>query len=131
MNVITIEEHWTTAAIARALDAQPAEERDESVALNARGDIPARLLDIGAGRIAAMDAAGIDMQILSIAPPGTQGLSAADAVVLAGKPTTSRQMRFAYIRRDCGLSRRCRRRILMPLSWSWNVARPCSATSAS
>jgi predicted TIM-barrel fold metal-dependent hydrolase len=83
MNVITIEEHWTTAAIARALDAQSAEERDDSVALNAGGDISARLLDIGAGRIAAMDAAGIDMQILSIAPPGTQGLSAAEAVVLS------------------------------------------------
>jgi len=83
MNIITIEEHWTTAAITRALDAQPAEERDDSVALNARGDIAARLLDIGAGRIAAMDAAGIDMQILSIAPPGTQGLSVAEAVVLS------------------------------------------------
>jgi len=83
MNVVTVEEHWVTPAIARALDQQPAETRDDSLALNARGDIATRLLDIGDGRIAAMDAAGIDMQILSIAPPGTGGLPAAEAVVLS------------------------------------------------
>ena len=83
MRVIAIEEHWTTEEIDRALRAQPPGVRDESLALNDRGDIPARLLDIGEHRVEAMDAAGIDVQILSIAPPGTHGLPAREAVALS------------------------------------------------
>jgi predicted TIM-barrel fold metal-dependent hydrolase len=83
MRVIAIEEHWTTESIDQALRAQPEGARDESVALNDRGDIAARLLDIGEQRVEAMDAAGIDVQILSIAPPGTHGLPAHEAVALS------------------------------------------------
>ncbi|MGG2461563.1 amidohydrolase family protein [Streptomyces sp. RGM 3693] len=83
MRVIAIEEHWTTTKIDRALRAQPAGARDESVAWNDRGDIPAALLDIGEQRIAAMDAAGIDVQILALAPPGTHGLPPREAVALS------------------------------------------------
>ncbi|HEY4453400.1 MAG TPA: amidohydrolase family protein [Pseudonocardiaceae bacterium] len=80
MRVITIEEHWTTPGIDAALRAHA---QDDSLALNERGDIPERLLDIGNGRVAAMDAAGVDVQILSLAPPGTHGLPAAEAIPLA------------------------------------------------
>jgi uncharacterized protein len=83
MRVITIEEHWTTDGIDRALRSQPAGARDESVALNDRGDILGRLLEIGEGRIDAMDEAGVDVQILSIAPPGTNGLPAREAIALS------------------------------------------------
>lgn len=83
MRVIAIEEHWTTPGIDRALRTQPMRSRDESVTLNDRGDIPERLLDIGEQRIEAMDAAGIDLQILSIAPPGTHGLPAGEAIALS------------------------------------------------
>jgi uncharacterized protein len=83
MRVIAIEEHWTTDTIDQALRAQPAGARDESVALNDQGDIPARLLDIGEHRVDAMDAAGVDVQILPLAPPGTHGLPAREAGALS------------------------------------------------
>jgi predicted TIM-barrel fold metal-dependent hydrolase len=79
MRVVTIEEHWTTAEIDRAVRAQAV---DPSVAFNDRGDIPERLFDIGAERIAAMDAAGVDLQIISLSPPGTYGLPADEAARL-------------------------------------------------
>jgi hypothetical protein len=53
------------------------------VAFNQMSDNQARLEDIGPGRIAAMDAAGIDLSILSVVTPATQPLPAADAVALA------------------------------------------------
>jgi uncharacterized protein len=83
MRVIAIEEHWTTAGLDRALRQQPGASRDESVALNDRGDIAERLLDIGEQRIAAMDAAGVDVAVISLAPPGTGGLPAREAVALS------------------------------------------------
>ena len=76
MRAIGIEEHWTTERIDQALRAQPAGARDESVALNDRGDIPARLLDIGEQRVEAMDAAGVDVQILSLAGHGAGAVRA-------------------------------------------------------
>jgi uncharacterized protein len=83
MRVITIEEHWTSAGLDRALRAQPPGARDESLALNDFGEVPARLPDLGPARIEAMDRAGVDVQILSLAPPGTGGLPAGQAAALS------------------------------------------------
>ena len=83
MRIITIEEHWTSAGLDQALRAQPPGVRDDSLALNDFGEIPARLPDIGPARIGAMDAAGIDVQILSLAPPGTGGLPPGEAATLS------------------------------------------------
>ncbi len=47
------------------------------------GDNQARLEDIGQGRIEAMDAAGIDVSILSVVTPATQALPAREAIALA------------------------------------------------
>ena len=81
--MIAIEEHWTSAAISDALDRLPEGARDESVAFNTMGDNQARLEDIGRSRIEAMDAAGIDLSILSVVTPATQALPAPEAVTLA------------------------------------------------
>src|SRR5437016_5414919 len=61
----------------------PEHLRDESLAFNAMGDHQQRLDDLGAGRIAAMDAQGIDVSILALTPPGTQPLPPKDAVRLS------------------------------------------------
>jgi uncharacterized protein len=83
VKIIAIEEHWNSVGIRDALDRLPAGARDESVAFNTMGDNQARLEDLGQGRIAAMDAAGIDVSILSVVTPATQALPAAEAVALA------------------------------------------------
>ena len=83
MKIIAIEEHWNSAGIRDALDRLPDGARDESTAFNAMGDNQARLEDTGQGRLAAMDAAGIDVSVLSVVTPATQALPAADAVALA------------------------------------------------
>jgi predicted TIM-barrel fold metal-dependent hydrolase len=83
VKVIAIEEHWNSAGIRDALDRLPEGARDESVAFNAMGDNQARLEDIGQGRIETMDAAGIDVSILSVVTPATQALPAREAVALA------------------------------------------------
>ncbi|MQY06371.1 amidohydrolase family protein [Actinomadura macrotermitis] len=83
MKTIAIEEHWNSAPIREALDRLPHATRDESVAFNAMGDTQTRLEDIGQGRIEAMDAAGIDIAILSVVTPATQPLPAPEAIALA------------------------------------------------
>ena len=83
LKIIAIEEHWNSVAIRDALDRLPEGARDESVAFNTMGDNQVRLEDIGQGRVEAMDAAGIDVSILSVVTPATQALPAPDAVVLA------------------------------------------------
>lgn len=83
MTLIAIEEHWMLPDLTSALEAMPARLRDESLAFNEMGDNRQRLDDLGAGRLAAMDAQGIDVSILALTPPGTHPLPAEDAVRLS------------------------------------------------
>ena len=76
VKIIAIEEHWNSVSIRDALDRLQGGARDESVAFNTMGDNQARLEDIGQGRVEAMDAAGIDVSILSVVTPATQALPA-------------------------------------------------------
>lgn len=73
MRVIAIEEHFSTSGIRAA-----AGRRGAGLA----GTV-ALLDDLGEQRIAGMDAAGIDLQVLSVNPPATQQLEPAVAVPLA------------------------------------------------
>ena len=83
MKIIAIEEHWNSVSIRDALDRLQGGARDESVAFNTMGDNQVRLEDIGQGRVEAMDAAGIDVSILSVVTPATQALPAREAIPLA------------------------------------------------
>jgi hypothetical protein len=60
VTLIAIEEHWIMPELTSALSAMPRQVRDESLAFNEMGDNRRRLEDLGASRIAAMDAQGID-----------------------------------------------------------------------
>jgi predicted TIM-barrel fold metal-dependent hydrolase len=81
MRTITLEEHFATAGF---LDGPG---RDLKARAQQYGDRAAKLLeqlcDLGDKRIAEMDAAGIDVQVLSLTSPGTEQLEAADSVSMA------------------------------------------------
>lgn len=82
MRTITVEEHYTTPNFV----AGPGRAFTEGMR-NSRGEAGARLLarlaELGDKRIAEMDEAGIDMQVLSINSPGTEQSDPADAIAVA------------------------------------------------
>ena len=80
MRTITLEEHCLTPELREVLGPQihpyyPMHRWPPA--------LEARLADIGEGRIAAMDAAGIDMQVLSSCQPGLEQVDAARAIPAA------------------------------------------------
>ncbi|MEV6350310.1 amidohydrolase family protein [Actinoplanes sp. NPDC051851] len=85
MTLIAIEEHWIMPELTAALR----DSGDESLAFNDLGDHRERLRDLGAGRIAAMDAQGIDVAVLALTPPGTQPL-APDAAIRLSRAANDR-----------------------------------------
>jgi uncharacterized protein len=75
MRTITLEEHFVTSSFLHAAGAYG----DGAPALQA---IQQKLLDLGDGRIADMDEAGVDLQVLSLAAIGVDELPAATATPL-------------------------------------------------
>ena len=77
MRVITVEEHFATPAFFEGTG-------HEMVVLANSDPRAAKMLpllyDVGAGRVALMDAAGIDMQVMSLTSPGVEQLNAAEAI---------------------------------------------------
>jgi predicted TIM-barrel fold metal-dependent hydrolase len=81
MRTITVEEHFLPAAF---LDGPGRQLKEHLLQMGARGaKIIEQLSDLGDKRLAEMDAAGIDMQVLSINAPGTEQLEVADALAVA------------------------------------------------
>jgi uncharacterized protein len=81
MRTITLEEHFASPGF---LDGPGQEFRDRALQYRGAAEkLFEQLRDVGTKRIADMDAAGIDMQVLSLNYPGTEQLEAADAVVIA------------------------------------------------
>jgi uncharacterized protein len=81
MRTITLEEHFATPGF---FDGPGRELKNRAEKVGGRyANLIARLCDVGAKRLAEMDAAGIDMQVLSLTAPGVEQLDAAEAVALA------------------------------------------------
>ncbi|GJG89126.1 amidohydrolase [Gemmatimonadetes bacterium T265] len=83
MKIIALEEHLVTPAVRTAWGALPPERRDPNATSPLLGQVAAQLEDLGDRRLRDMDDAGVDVQVLSLTSPGTQGLDPADAVPLA------------------------------------------------
>ena len=84
MRIIAIEEHVTTPLYQEKQVETPRRlaslvDRKQRVG----HDVMVELLDMSNSRVAAMNDAGIDMQVLSMTMPGPQGMSAADAIAVA------------------------------------------------
>ncbi|PRX10913.1 UNVERIFIED_ORG: hypothetical protein BCL66_103323 [Martelella mediterranea] len=65
-----------TAEVAEAWHALGLESRDPGIAYHQVGDIGTQLLDLSEGRIALMEEAGVDVQVLSLTTPALHDLGA-------------------------------------------------------
>lgn len=82
MRVITLEEHFASPMQIEKTKHQPKAVFKERSA-HVGHDIEAELYDIGEKRLAAMDAAGIDMQVLSLTQPACETFDADVAIPMA------------------------------------------------
>lgn len=84
MKIIAIEEHFETPMHREKFPPSPRRARSLADGKERLGHaIDAELLDLGERRLAAMDAAGIDLQILSLTMPGCQAFGAEIAIPMA------------------------------------------------
>jgi predicted TIM-barrel fold metal-dependent hydrolase len=81
MRTIAIEEHFRSDAFRAARAAGRLRDAGERSPVIER--VAARLDDLGSGRLADMDAAGTDVQVLSHNVPGPEAFAARDAVAVA------------------------------------------------
>lgn len=81
MRTITLEEHFATPGF---LDGPGRDLKKQARQVGSRAERLVRdLCDLGEGRIAQMDAAGIDVQVVSLTAPGVEQLEAKEAVAFS------------------------------------------------
>jgi predicted TIM-barrel fold metal-dependent hydrolase len=110
MRVIALEEHFATPGLLDGPGRKLKERAEQSGGRLAT--LVAQLIDVGDRRIAAMDAAGVDVQALSLTAPGVEQLEVEEAKTLARE--TNAALAEAVRRhpsRSSGL-RRCQSAIL-------------------
>ena len=93
MRVIALEEHFATPAFMEGPGRKLKERAETSGGRLAR--VVAELTDLGDGRVAAMDAAGVDVQALSLTEPGVQRVD-----VMSPAMTRLKKPISAYLREN-------------------------------
>lgn len=82
MKLYALEEHFVTDDVVDAWRRRDPRLAEPMMQWAAASELTPALLDLDAGRVAAMDDAGIDTAVLSLTTPGLQNLDAAEAVAL-------------------------------------------------
>ena len=82
MKTIGTEEHFVTDEVASAWGRLGSRAREDSRASVPPGEMGERLREVGERRIAAMDEAGLDVQVVSLTSPGLHNLPADEATRL-------------------------------------------------
>src|ERR1700729_203769 len=82
MNTIGTEEHFVTDEVVTAWSRLDPDSREDSSASTPPGEMGERLREVGDRRIAAMDQAGLDVQVISLTSPGLNNLAAEEATSL-------------------------------------------------
>jgi predicted TIM-barrel fold metal-dependent hydrolase len=82
MRTIGTEEHFVTDKVAAAWGRLEGSARDDARAGVPPGDLGERLYEVGERRIAAMDEAGLDVQVISLTSPGLHCLPASETTGL-------------------------------------------------
>ena len=83
MKVIGLEEHFVSPDVLQAWQSLDPHKLDPALKSSSEGEPGRLLLDFGLERVAAMDEAGVDVQVLSLTTPGVQSLPGDLAVGLA------------------------------------------------
>lgn len=84
MDIVALEEHYATDDVVAAWQALDAPWRDPALEMSADDERDRRLRSLDEERLAVMDDAGVDVQVLSLTSPGLFPLTEADAVALQG-----------------------------------------------
>ncbi|MFG1644651.1 amidohydrolase family protein [Amycolatopsis sp. NPDC049252] len=99
MKLYALEEHFVTEDVIDAWRRRDPGLTEPMMRWAVASELTPALLDLGDGRVAAMDDAGIDTSVLSLTTPGLQNLAAAEAVALQA-PTND--LAAAAVRRHPG-----------------------------
>jgi hypothetical protein len=119
MRTIALEEHFATHAY---LDGPAHRLKEQAAEVGGRfAALIDQLVDVDDGRVAAMDAASVDVQALSLTAPGVEQLDVEEARPLRDAQTSRSRTRSEAIRRGFSAWRHCRSPIRRPRSRSSSV----------
>ena len=82
MKIIDLENHFVTPDVISAWRGLDPQWQDVAIKSSAEGESGRRLAELGGERLAAMDEAGVDVQVISLHAPGVQNLAPDAAVAL-------------------------------------------------